>query len=204
VGLAELDHALGKAGSVLLASSTLLAFYNRHELVHPLARHLLGRIEHKQDPLQGWYSAVSVMDLLVRPMVVGQHVAEAMMASLTQLANLHFVPVDAEVAKKAAEVRSKEKISPADALVVASGLVASCDAIISNDDRWKKRLAAHYPVVQFIYLDAFVEGPQDLPIDVRLLAADGDHAIAAGAGECRAAGSHGGDVEWDWRGRGCE
>ena len=155
MGLTELDQAVGSARSTLLDSSVLLAFFNAHERVHPLARHLLSRIEHRQDPLHGYYSAVSLMELLVRPMAVGSQVADTLMASLMQFPNLHMVQVDAAVARQAAEVRSREEISPADALVAASGLVVGCEVIISNDDQWKKRLEAHYPQARFIYLDAY-------------------------------------------------
>jgi predicted nucleic acid-binding protein len=155
VGLAELDQVLGSAKTILLDSSVLLAFFNAHELVHPLARHLLSRIESTHDPLYGYYSAVSIMELLVRPMAVNPLVADTLMASLTQLPKLHLVPVDAVVGRQAAEVRSKERIGPADALVIASGLVARCDVIVSNDERWEQRLANHYPALRFVYLDAY-------------------------------------------------
>jgi predicted nucleic acid-binding protein len=154
VGLAELDLALGTSEDILLDRSLLIAFYNAHELVHSLARHLMARIESKTDPLRGYYSAVSLMELLVRPMAVGPEVADALMASLMRFPNLHLVPIDAVIGRQAAELRSKQRISPADALVVASSLAAGCGAIVSNDDRWDKRLAAHYPAVKFIYLDA--------------------------------------------------
>jgi predicted nucleic acid-binding protein len=140
---------------VLLDSSTLLAFFSTHELVHPLAKHVLGRIERDQDPLQGWCSAVSVMELLVRPTVAGEEVANALLTSLTRFPHLQVAPVDVAVAAQAASVRAREKISPADALIVATGLVMRCEVIVSNDDKWQRRLAGHYPKVQFLYLDAF-------------------------------------------------
>lgn len=155
MGIPELDQALGAARSVLLDSSTLLAYFNAHELVHPLAKHLLGRIEREGDPLEGWCSTVSLMELLVRPAIAGQQVATAVLTALAQFPNLQLLPVDIAVAKQAAAVRAREKINPADALIVATGLVVGCQAIVSNDDKWHRRLASHYPQVQFVYLDAF-------------------------------------------------
>jgi predicted nucleic acid-binding protein len=155
VGLPELDQAIGAARRVLIDSSTLLAFYTVHEGVHPLAKHVLGRIEQDGDPLEGWCSTVTLIELLVRPTMAGSQVANSMLTSLTQFPYLHLIPVDVAVATQAAAVRAREKISPADALIVATGLVASCDVIISNDDTWQRRLAGHYPQVRFLYLDAF-------------------------------------------------
>jgi predicted nucleic acid-binding protein len=95
------------------------------------------------------------MELLIRPITAGPQVANAMLTSLTQFPHLRLAPVDQAVATQAAAVRAREKISPADALIVATGLVLRCEVMISNDDTWQRRLAAHYPQVQFLYLDAF-------------------------------------------------
>ena len=39
-----------------------------------------------------------------------------------------------------------------DALIVASGLLAGCEAIICNDKQWKARLEPLFPAFQWIYL----------------------------------------------------
>ena len=105
MGIPELDHALGTAGSVLLDSSALLAFYTAHERVHPLAKHLLGRIEQDLDPLEAWCATVTLMELLVRPTMAGPQVAGAMLTSLTQFPHLHVAPVDQFIAVQAASGR---------------------------------------------------------------------------------------------------
>lgn len=51
------------------------------------------------------------------------------------------------------DVSSARRIR-ADALIVATGLVAGCQAIVSNDDVWQRRLAQQYPLINFLYLDA--------------------------------------------------
>ena len=63
--------------------------------------------------------------------------------------------VDEAVAVQAAEVRARDKIAPADALIVATGLVLHCEVIISNDDAWQRRLSTRYAQIQFLYLDSF-------------------------------------------------
>jgi predicted nucleic acid-binding protein len=140
---------------VLLDSSALLAFYTAHERAHPLAKHLLGRIEQDLDPLEAWCSTVTLMELLARPTMAGPQVAGAMLTSLTQFPHLHLAPVDEAIAVQAAVLRAREKLGPADALVVATGLVIPCDVIVSNDDAWQRRLAARYPQIHFLYLDEF-------------------------------------------------
>ena len=122
---------------------------------YPLAKHLLGRIEQELDPLEAWCSTATLMELLVRPTIAGPRVANAMLTSLTQFPHLHLAPVDEAVAVQAAEVRARDKIAPADALIVATGLVLHCEVIISNDDAWQRRLSTRYAQIQFLYLDSF-------------------------------------------------
>jgi hypothetical protein len=110
----------------------LLAFYTTHELVHPLAKHLLGRIEQDLDPLEAWCSTVTLMELLVRPTIAGPRIANTMLTSLTQFPHLHLAPVDEAVAVQATELRARDKVTPADALIVATWLVLRCEVIISN------------------------------------------------------------------------
>ncbi|MGH2346661.1 MAG: type II toxin-antitoxin system VapC family toxin [Chloroflexota bacterium] len=153
--LLEIDRDLGGATRVLLDSSTLLAFHNTHERVHAGAVHLLRRIQDAADPLQGYFSAVSVMELLVRPLQAGPKAVGMMEAFLTKFPNLHLIEVNYEVGRSAALLRSRIKLAPPDALVAASGLHAGCEAVVTNDDRWVRRLSQAYPHVRWLYLDAY-------------------------------------------------
>jgi predicted nucleic acid-binding protein len=155
--LLELDRDLAGATRVLLDSSTLLAFHNTHEQVHVGAVHLLRRIQDPADPLQGYFSAVSVMELLVRPLQAGPSAVGMMEAFLTNFPNLQLIEVNYEVGRGAAVLRARVKLSPPDALVTASGLHAGCEAVVTNDGRWVHRLRQAYPHVRWLYLDAYQE-----------------------------------------------
>ena len=153
---ADLDAALAGATRVLLDSSTLIAFHSPQEYVHPLARHLLGRIENDSDPLTGYYSAVSAMELLVRPIKAGHHALAYMHTFLSSFPNLTILPVDLQVATQAATLRAIAGLKPPDALIVASALLANCEAIIFNDEAWGTRLSPHFTRYRWIYLKKYM------------------------------------------------
>ncbi len=149
---AELDRALGDARRILLDTSTLIAYHSTAEPVHPLARHLLGRIEEDSDPLVGYFSVVSAAELLIRPYRRGTPELTLMHTFLSAFPNLTVLPVDLGVATQAATVRAITGIRMPDALILASGLLAGCEAIVSNDERWKHRMEPLFHQFTWIYL----------------------------------------------------
>ena len=148
----NLDEALRGVERVLLDTSTLLAFHSHHEAAHDAAKHLLGRVETTQDPLQGYYSVVSATELLVRPLRSGPLETAYMHAFLRSFPNLHLLPVDLDVASHAATLRAIKNLKTPDALIIASGLLAGCQAIVTNHNEWKKKLEPLFREFRWIYL----------------------------------------------------
>jgi predicted nucleic acid-binding protein len=155
VTAADLDAALGSAERVLLDSSTLIAFHSPSERAHPLAEHLLGRIASDDDALRGYYSVVSAVELLVRPIRTGQVRFTFMHTFLTQYPHLTVLPVDMTVAAQAATLRATMGIALPDAVVIASGLLAGCEAIVTNDERWKRRGETLFRQFRWLYLEDY-------------------------------------------------
>ena len=71
---------------------------------------------------------------------------------LTHFPNLLMVDVDRGVARKAAELRARYRVRPADALQVAAGLVHGATAVFTNDHR----LGRLSSIVEVIMLDEFI------------------------------------------------
>jgi predicted nucleic acid-binding protein len=153
--LAALDAALGNRERILIDSSTLIAFHDRLERAHHVARHLLLRISADQDPLHGYYSVISASELLVRPIRTSTPTFTAMHAFLTTFPHLTILPLDLFVAMEAATLRAITNIRLPDALIIASGLLAGCEAIVSNDAQWKRRFEALFPQFQWLYLSDY-------------------------------------------------
>ena len=150
------DAALGDTERVLFDSSALIAFHSRLEAAHPLAKHVLDRVEEDSDPLRGYYSVLSATELLIRPMRTGVAEFTFMHTFLTTYPNLTLLPVDLTVATQAATLRAISGIRLPDAIVVASGLLAGCEAIVTNDEEWKRKLAGTFRDFKWVYLGDFV------------------------------------------------
>lgn len=151
-----LDLALGDAERILLDSSTLLAYYAELEHAHPLAVHLLRRIADNRDPWRGYYSVISASELLVRPIRSGNSPLTFMHTFLTTFPNLMMLPVDLPVAMQAATLRATTNIRLPDALIIASGLLAGCEVIVSNDEGWKRRFEPLFRDFRWLYLSDYL------------------------------------------------
>ena len=103
---------------------------------------------------QGITSTITLMELTVRPHQLGRKaVAQHYEMLLSHFPNLRMVDIDRSVARKAAELRARYRVRPADALQVTAGLVHGATAFLTNDHR----LARLGPIIDVIVLDAFVE-----------------------------------------------
>ena len=156
MGPSGLDAALGSVERVLLDTSTLIAFHSPHERVHPLAIHLMSRIQSNTDPLRGYYSAISAAELLVRPVRTGVENFTHMQDFLTGFPHLSILPADLAVAAQAANVRAIARMDLLDALIIGTGLVCGCEAIVSNDERWKRHMEPLFAQFRWIYLGAYL------------------------------------------------
>lgn len=152
---AALDGAIGDAHRILLDTSALIAYHSTAESVHPLARHLLGRIEEDSDPLTGYFSVVSAAELLVRPYRRGTSELTLMHTFLAAFPHLIVLPMDLTVATQAATVRAITGIRMPDAMIMASGLLSGCEAIITNDEQWKRRMEPLFRQFNWVYFGDF-------------------------------------------------
>ena len=75
---------------------------------------------------------------------------------LTAFPNLHLLPMDLNVAQQAASIRVMTNLKTPDAIIVASGLLAGCEAIVTSDEAWGKRLAPLFPSFRWVYLPMYV------------------------------------------------
>jgi predicted nucleic acid-binding protein len=150
--IAHLDAILGDARRAFLDSSTCIAFHSTGEAVHPLARHLLQRIESDEDPLSGYLSVVTVAELLVRPMRGASADLTLMHRFLRGIPNLQILDVDFEIAQQAANIRALTRLQLPDSLLIGTALLSGCEVIITNDERWARRRRPLFGQFSWIYL----------------------------------------------------
>jgi predicted nucleic acid-binding protein len=152
-----LDEALGPAERVLLDSSTLIAYHSRQEAAHPLAKHVMARIEDSSDPLKGYFSIVSAAELLIRPYRVSSADFTFMHSFLSTFPNMTALPMDLAVATSAATIRAITGLRLPDAIIVASALLSGCEVVVSNDERWKRKLEPLFQEFKWVWLGEFSE-----------------------------------------------
>jgi predicted nucleic acid-binding protein len=154
VDIASLDSALGDIERAFLDTSICIAYHSANEAVHPLAQHLIRRIERADDPLVGFLSVITAAELLVRPMRGVADDVRLMHQFLRQIPHLHILDVDFEIAQQAANIRALTRLALPDALLIGTALLSGCEVIITNDERWARRLRPLFGQFTWVYLGA--------------------------------------------------
>jgi predicted nucleic acid-binding protein len=139
-----IEDAIPAGASVLIDSSVALAYLTGTEAISPLATDLFdGCLATGRNP--GALSAVTVMELVVRPFRAGPSAVGVVRGFLRHFDGLRLFPVDDVVATEAARIRALAGLWAPDALIVASFLVGGVDILVTNDASWPARLEAAAP-----------------------------------------------------------
>lgn len=102
----------------------------------------------------GVTSVLALMEIAVKPLQIGRpEVAEEYEVLLANYPNLSVAAIDRPTARRAAELRARHHLCPADALQVAACLEQTATAFLTND-RELRRVTA----LQVLMLADFVEG----------------------------------------------
>ena len=153
--LTELERAIPQGATVLLDTSTLAAYFGT-EATSPVAVGLIDRLI-RSGRNRGVVSAVSAAELLIRPLRAGRSdVSSTIIAFLGRFPNLDVVPVDLTVAMAAAELRAREGMKIADALIAASGLDRSATVAVSDDSGWPNVLVHNDSTMRVLALRSFI------------------------------------------------
>jgi predicted nucleic acid-binding protein len=154
MNVTELDRAIGDAHRAYIDTSTCIANLSTTEAAYQAARHLFGRIADDSDPLVAYISVVSVTEMLVRPIRSGDSRLDLVTDFLQNFPNLHILNTDFAIAIQAANIRAVARLALPDALLVGTAIMAACEVIVTNDERWARRLAPLYPQFRWVYLGA--------------------------------------------------
>lgn len=149
----SLEHAVPRGERILLDTSSLISYLGRPDAATPVVKHVID--DWVRSGRNGAIvSMVTVMEVLVRPLEVGPGEGyDHVMDFLQRFPNLQAKAVDVVVAHEAATLRAQHRFSPPDALIIGTGLVAQIGHLVTNDERWKKRLADISERVRVCYLE---------------------------------------------------
>lgn len=143
---------LARAKVVGLDTSVFVYFLENHPQYAPLAEITIKGIENGK--WLGVTSTITLMEITVRPWQLGNETAaREYEAVLVHFPNLTIVDVDRNVARAAAQLRAKYKVSPPDALQVAASISYGANAFLTND----RRLSRLEDVIDIIVMDDFLE-----------------------------------------------
>lgn len=152
----RLEQTIPAGERLLIDASPLIAYFEESEHVSGVAAHVIEQFvaEGRNSAI---VSAVSVMEVLVRPLRAGpgeryHHVLDF----LTRFPNLRIGVIDGAVAQEAAAVRATFGFPVPDALVIATGIVNQVGHLITNDGSWQRKLQPIARRIKVCYLADFV------------------------------------------------
>jgi predicted nucleic acid-binding protein len=131
-----LDAAIPPGATIVLDTSAVLAYLSGAEPASAAATSIIdGLTASGRNPAV--VSAITVTEALVRPMRAASASAIRLVDDfLLHFPNLRVDPVTVAVAREAARIRAATAAPTPDALVIATAVVASAGAIVTNDRSW--------------------------------------------------------------------
>lgn len=150
--MGEFIKRLAKAKVIGLDSSVFIHLLERNPRYFSLSQLALKGIE--DGKWQGVTSTIALMEITVRPwQMENETAAREYEAVLAHFPNLTIVDIDRNVARAAAQLRARYKVSPPDALQVAASISFGANAFLTND----KRLSKLDDVIDVIVMDDYLE-----------------------------------------------
>ena len=109
------------------------------------ANEIFERLSHRGDQIVT--SALTLGEVLVKPIRVGDRILEARYRSLLKEPEVRVLVFDRAAGEILAHVRQDRAIKAPDAIQLATAAAAGCDLFITNDDRL---MSARVPGIHFI------------------------------------------------------
>ena len=148
----DFSKRLAKAKIIGLDTSIFIYFLEENPRYAPLAQITIKGVE--EGKWQGVTATITLMEITVRPwQLENETAAREYEAVLVHFPNLTIVDVDRNVARAAAQLRAKYKVSPPDALQLAASISYGANAFLTND----KRLSKLEDVIDIIVMDDYLE-----------------------------------------------
>ncbi|MBI3946163.1 MAG: PIN domain-containing protein [Armatimonadetes bacterium] len=130
--MTHLDDALAGVNALGFDTPPFIYFVERHPTYLSLVREVVRRVD--VGVLAGYGSVVTLTEVLTQPKRLGDTALEGAYRSLLlHSRNFRLLPIDADVAERAADLRARYQLRTPDALQIAAALAAGCQAFLTND-----------------------------------------------------------------------
>lgn len=155
---ASLGRVVPEGATLLLDTSVLIAYFGTERTTPVAAAVIDGFVRSGRNPAV--VSVVSITELVVRPLrAANPTFADSLVQFLMHFPNLKLGAVDLTVAREAGLLRATLGLAPPDALILATGLVARCGHVISNDRRWGMKLSRSRSAARIVGLNDHLPFP---------------------------------------------
>src|SRR2546425_5494865 len=141
---------IADARLVCVDTNSLIYLHDAIDPYFPFMNRLFASIE--AGDRKAIVSVVTETELLVLPLRVGDRAKQDKIAATLAHTNLHVMSADREVAREAARIRAALNLKLPDAIIVATAVVARCDALVGNDRTCAQRVRE----IPYLYLDDIV------------------------------------------------
>jgi predicted nucleic acid-binding protein len=149
--VASIEQQIANHQVIGLDTSIFIYHLEAHPKYLPLTQLILRQIQ--AGHCTGVASTVAIMELTVQPWRLNRaDIARQYEVLLANFPHLQLMDVTREVARRAAHLRARHNLRPADALQVATAMVNGATLWISND----KKLKRVEPEIEVIILDEYI------------------------------------------------
>ena len=137
--MGTLSDTLAECALVGIDTAPFIYHFEEHPDFSPIARLLFSRYDDPDDPLQAATSVITVTEVLVRPLQLGQEdIAATYKRELMSQRGLTVVPVYLAIAIRAAELRARYRFPVPDAVQLATAIETGCQLFVTNDSRLRR------------------------------------------------------------------
>lgn len=135
--MAEVNELLHSYKKIGIDTAIFIYHFESNQKYFPITRMILKLLD--SGSISAVTSEITIMEILVRPLQFEKFdVADEYETLLDNFPNLEIKAIDRKVSRRAAEIRAKYDLKPADAIQVSTALVNGANAFISNDLSFKK------------------------------------------------------------------
>ena len=133
----KLTDALRDVHRLFVETAPLIYFIERHPVYIEQMRAIMGYIDDGR--VTGVTSVITLTEVLTRPFQQNQtEIQRAYQDILLHSRYFVLVPVTAQVAVRAAELRAAYQLRTPDALQIAAALDADCEVFLTNDKKLQR------------------------------------------------------------------
>jgi len=128
----HLDAALTDVTALGFDTAPIIYFVEAHPRYDALVSAIFQRVAN--GTLRGLTSVITLSEVLVHPLSQGHtELRDAYRRLLLNSRDFSTLSIDAAIAERAAELRTRYRLRTPDALQIATALAAECTALLTND-----------------------------------------------------------------------